>query len=198
MTQTKPKATMTHYLVESAIMLAIGTVLSELSFHGPWALGGSITFCSMLPLVLISIRYGTKRGLCTALVYSILQLVLGAANVQYATSVGMAVGIILLDYILPFTAIGFSGAFYRKTKNPRAGLAAGIVVTFLLRLLFHFISGTWIWEVLWPNVLGWAAPIWSIAYNGSYMIPEIIITTVVAVLLYATPLRRYFDGEDLK
>ena len=38
-------------LVESAMMLAIATVLSMFPFQGPWALGGGITVCSMLPLV---------------------------------------------------------------------------------------------------------------------------------------------------
>ena len=40
-------------LVECAVLIAIGTVLSLFEFSGPWALGGGITVCSMLPLVLI-------------------------------------------------------------------------------------------------------------------------------------------------
>ena len=62
----------TRRMVESAIMLAVGTVLSLFTFTGPWALGGGITFCSMLPLVLISWRYGCGWGLFTAFVYSLL------------------------------------------------------------------------------------------------------------------------------
>lgn len=184
-------------LVESAIMIAIGTVLSELKFPGFWVLGGGITFCSMLPLVFISHRYGCKWGLFTAFVYSLLQLVLGVDNVQYADSFLMAAGIVLLDYVVPYTLIGLAAMFNRVVKNRPASLVLGIVVTFALRLACHFITGTWIWEVLWPNELGWAAPVWSIAYNASYMVPEIIITAVVAVLLYATPLKRYFLAEDL-
>ena len=34
----------TRRLVESAVMIAIGTVLSMFQFRGPWALGGGITF----------------------------------------------------------------------------------------------------------------------------------------------------------
>ena len=49
-------------ITETAIMLAIGTVLSLLQFTGPWVLGGSITVCSMLPVVLIAHRYGTRVG----------------------------------------------------------------------------------------------------------------------------------------
>ena len=36
----------TRRLVESAVMIAIGTVLSMFEFKGPWALGSGITFCS--------------------------------------------------------------------------------------------------------------------------------------------------------
>ena len=184
-------------LVESAIMLAIGTVLSMFTFSGPWALGGGITFCSMLPLVIVSHRNGCKWGLFTAFVYSLLQMLLGIQNVQYATSAGMAIAIILLDYVIAFSVVGLSAMFNGVIKNRLVSLEAGIVVTFLVRLLCHFLSGVLIWEVLWPNELGWAAPVWSIAYNASYMIPEIIITGVVAGLLFK-PLNRYFTGADLK
>jgi len=39
--------------------------------------------------------------------------------------------------------------------------------------------------------------VWSIAYNGSYMVPEMVITSIVAALSYK-PLKRYWLGEDLK
>ncbi len=187
----------TRRMVESAIMIAIGTVLSLFSFTGPWALGGGITFCSMLPLVLISWRYGCGWGLFTAFVYSLLQMLLGISNVQYADSVWTAVLIILFDYVIAFSVIGLSAMFKGRLGNPHLELALGITVTFLARLACHYVSGVLVWEVLWPNELGWAAPIWSLAYNGSYMIPEIIITALVAALIYK-PLERYFCGDDLK
>ena len=61
-------------LVECAVLIAIGTVLSLFEFSGPWALGGGITVCSMLPLVLICHRHGTKWGISSALVYGVLQM----------------------------------------------------------------------------------------------------------------------------
>lgn len=187
----------TKRLVESAILIALGTVLSLFSFSGPWALGGGVTICSMLPLVILAQRYGTKWGVFSALVYAVLQMILGFSNVQYAQNVWQAIAIILLDYILAFGVIGFSAAFNSVIKNRPVSIAVGTVVTLLGRLLCHFLSGLLIWEVMWPNELGWAAPIWSIAYNASYMVPEILITTIAAVLLYV-PLKRYYHGEDLK
>ena len=183
-------------LVESAMMLAIATVLSMFPFQGPWALGGGITVCSMLPLVVLSWRYGCKWGVFAAFVYSLLQMVLGIQNVQYADSVPTAILIILFDYVLAFSVIGLAGMFKGRLGNPRLELVLGIVLTFLVRLGCHYVSGVGVWEVLWPNELGWAAPIWSIAYNASYMIPEIIITSLVAALSYG-PLKKYYQGQDL-
>lgn len=189
MTQTLRRIT------ETAIMLAVATVLSMIQFTGPWALGGSITACSMLPIILIAHRYGTKWGLLTALTYSVLQLLLGLNNVQYAPNALSAIGIILLDYVLAFGVLGFAAVFDNVFQNKRKALVVGIVVTMSGRLLCHFLSGVIIWEALWPNSLGWTPWIWSIAYNGSYMIPEMIITSVVAVLLYK-PLQKYFTKVE--
>lgn len=185
-----------HRMVESAVMLAIAVVLSLFPFSSPWALGGGITVCSMLPLVILSWRYGCLWGTFTAFVYSLLQMILGIQNVQYADSVGTAVLIILFDYVIAFSVIGSAALFKGRLGHPRLELVLGIVVTFLVRLGCHYISGVVVWEVLWPNELGWAAPIWSIAYNSSYMIPEIIITSLAASLSYG-PLARYYQGTDL-
>ena len=115
----------TRRLVESALMIAIGTVLSELKVGSLWAFGGGLTIGSMVPLVLISHRWGIKWGTFTAFVYSLLQLILGVDNVQYATSVGMAIAIILLDYIIAYTVIGLSSMF----GSSRPAIIGGVVVT---------------------------------------------------------------------
>jgi len=93
--------------------------------------------------------------------------------------------------------IGLAGIFDKCIKNRPVSIAVGSVFATLLRLACHFVSGWIIWEALWPNELGWASPLWSLAYNASYMIPEMIITTVAAVALYF-PLKKYYYGEDLK
>lgn len=183
-------------LTESAILIAIGTALSLFTFQGPWVLGGGITICSMLPLVLLAHRYGTRWGIFSALTFSLIQLLLGLNNVQYAPDALAAVGIIVLDYVIAFTAIGFSACFNKVIPNRAWSIVAGICVTFLVRLACHFFSGILIWEVLWPNALGWAAPVWSISYNGSFMLPEIILTSVVAFLSFK-PLKKYWLGEDI-
>ena len=75
----------TSMLVFSAVMIAVGTVLSLLKID--FVMGGGLTICAMLPLVMVSFRYGTKWGVFTAFVFSVLQCLLDLDNVQYATSV---------------------------------------------------------------------------------------------------------------
>ena len=184
----------TRKLVESAVLIAVGTVLSMIKIDMP--MGGGLTVCSMLPLIILSHRYGWKWGIVSAFVYSVLQLILGLDNVRYASSFIMAVGIIFLDYIIAYTVIGLSGIFDGVMKNRRAALAVGIAVTFCLRFVCHFITGVWIWDAMWPNEFGMASMAYSFVYNGWYMAGELILTEIVAMLLYA-PLGKYFRGEDL-
>jgi thiamine transporter len=184
-------------LAESAMLIAIAVVLSLFEFKGPWALGGGITICSMLPIVLIANRYGTGWGIVCSLVYSLLQLVLGFSNVQFAPTAISAAVIVLFDYILAYGVIGLAAVFNGAINNRRKSIVVGIIFTFSLRFLCHFISGLVVWEVILPNELGWAPAVWSLAYNGSYMLPEIIITCAAAMLLYK-PLEKYWLGANVK
>ena len=175
------KTQTTRRLVESALMIAVGTVLSLsiLKVDSLWAFGGGLTIGSMVPLVLISHRWGIKWGTFTAFVYSLLQLILGVDNIQYATSVGMASAIILLDYVIAYTVIGLAAMF----GSSRPGIIGGVVVTLGIRFLCHFLSGWMIWDALFPNELGMTSAVYSLWYNGSYMLPEILITAVLACIL---------------
>ena len=138
-------------IAESAMLIAIGTVLSLFSFQGPWALGGGITVCSMLPMVMIAQRYGTKWGIFTSLVYSALQMVIQFNNVQYAPTALSAAGIVFFDYILAYTVLGFSACFNNVVSDRRKAIVLGIVVTFVGRFICHFFSGLIIWEAIFPN-----------------------------------------------
>ena len=181
----------TKQLVETAVLLAVGTVLSLVKLDMP--MGGGLTLCSMLPLVLISWRYGARWGGVSGLLYGVLQLMLGLDNVRYASGFWMAMGIVMLDYILAYGVIGLSGLFRGRGKA-RSMLAAGIAFTFVLRFVCHFITGVWIWDALWPNEFGMASVWYSAAYNGWYMGGELVLTEVAALACYK-PLRKYFEGQ---
>ena len=77
-------------LTETALMLALATVLSLVKiFELPY--GGSITAFSMVPIMIIAFRYGTKWGMISGFVYSVIQLLFGISTLSYATSAGAAV-----------------------------------------------------------------------------------------------------------
>lgn len=187
---TKKAKITTMQLVESALMIAAAVVLNELlKIPAPW--GGGLTVVSMLPLVLISHRYGAPWGLFTAYVFSLIELIFGLKNIGYAETTVMAVGIILLDYVIAYSVIGLSGIFGKE----RWSVAVGIAVTFSLRFLSHWVAGAWIWGVWMPETY-WGMPmtnpwVYSALYNGWYMAAELALTELVAMLIYK-PLEKYF------
>ncbi len=185
-------------LVESALFIAIATVLSMLKIDLPF--GGGVTIVSMLPLVLVSHRWGWKWGVLTAFAYSLIQLLLGLDNVGYATTFATAVGVIFLDYVIAYTVIGFSGALEKPFGKTLKAVLIGIAVVFVGRFLCHFITGVWIWGGWMPesfmNMTMTSPWIYSLLYNGWYMLAELVVTEVVAALLYK-PLKRYIHREDI-
>lgn len=188
----------TRMLVESAILIAIATVLNEfVAFKAPWAFGGSVTLGSMLPLVLICWRWGTRQGLFSAFVFALLQMMIGFSNVTYGQNALQMFAIAMLDYILAFTAYGLAGLFRRRVKNDLVALVAGIVLVGALRFLCHFVSGWMIWDALWPNDQGLSGAVYSLIYNGGYVLPDVFIAAAGGLLLFV-PMRRFWLGEDIR
>ena len=185
-------------LVESALFIAIATVLSMLKIDLPF--GGGVTIVSMLPLVLVSHRWGWKWGVLTAFAYSLIQLLLGLDNVGYATTFATVLGVIFLDYVIAYTVIGFSGALEKPFGKTLKAVMIGIAVVFVGRFLCHFITGVWIWGGWMPesfmNMTMTSPWIYSLLYNGWYMLAELVVTEVVAAVLYK-PLKRYIHREDI-
>lgn len=163
---------------ESAIMLALATVLSMIPiWYMP--MGGNITLFSMLPVLVIAYRYGTKWGFLVGTTYGLIQMVLGLNNLTYATSPWAAVCIILFDYLAAFGILGLGGIL-RKIRLQPVGFAIGSIVACTLRFLCHFITGVTVWGVYAEDM---PVALYSLIYNGSYMLPETIITVVVGVIL---------------
>lgn len=204
--------TKTKQLTESAMLIAIAVVLELVGkmVFPPMPFGGQLTLVSMLPIVLVSYRHGVKWGLVTGLAYGLVQMALGAGTVTAAfqpgyfgdgTMIGNAVLMCLMDYILAYTALGLGGCFRNRIQRPGTALMLGSLVALGGRYLAHILSGyilfsgwaEWFftqdgfpaWGAalvgnLSANALGW---VYSIVYNGMYMLPEMILTAVAAMLL---------------
>ncbi len=160
-------------LTESAVMLALATILSVLPILNlPY--GGSITVCSGLPLLVIAYRYGLGWGCFTGAAYGLLQMLLGMNNVLYFTTPLSVIAVIFLDYILAFAALGLGGIFRRCCKTQTAALLGGTLVYALVRYTLHVIAGCTIWAGL--SIPDEAALVYSLAYNATYMLPETLVT----------------------
>ncbi|GHV18914.1 proton-coupled thiamine transporter YuaJ [Clostridia bacterium] len=177
----------TRQLVESAILIALAFLLSFLKYPVV-PNGGSVTLLSMLPILLIGVRNGAFWGFGAAVVYGALQMLQAfyAPPVQDFISY---LGVVTLDYLLAFGLLGVAGlGVFRKNKW---GLVAAAPVALGLRYVSHILSGVIIWgsysvEIFGKDIGEFSIWPFSIIFNGTYMIPEIILTTVVAALLVKT------------
>jgi len=110
--------------------------------------------------------------------YALMQLVLGGSALSYATSPAAAAAIVVLDYLLAFTVLGFGGIFRKKVPHQGAALVLGAVTTGAMRYALHVIAGCTVWAGL--SIPTEAALVYSLAYNATYMVPEILVTALGA------------------
>ena len=170
----------TRALVESAMMVALATVLSLLKIiELPY--GGSVTVGSMLPMIILAYRYGLGWGFGAGFVYAALQQLLGLNNLSYVTGWQSVIAVILLDYVIAFAVVGLGGIFRRIVKKQAAALMLGGILASVLRYVCHVISGCTVWAGL--SIPDSAAFIYSLSYNLTYMLPEAIILSALAYYL---------------
>ena len=172
-------------LTDCATMVALAFALSCAKLF-PMPLGGSVTLASMLPIMLISIKYGSLVGLGTGFVYSLTQVAqaLYEGDVfPYCETIGILILCVAFDYLLPFTALGLAGIFKDKKiiKNEEIACYSGFGLSVFLRFACHFITGVFIWGQWAPDGMG--KYLYSFLYNGSYLGVDLIICLVVGVIM---------------
>ena len=231
-----------HAVAEGGIMVAMAVVLSLVTiFKMPF--GGGVTLFSMLPIGIYAYRFKTPHAIMVAVLYGIIQMIIGLKNFSYVQGIGSYIVVALFDYILAFGVLGFSGMFKKVKKttsiiisavliiitivlftvsllssgdsdiitelksrwwiiaievavvliltvlalvfgkratNSSISIATGLAVTGVIRFVCHFISGVTVWS---DYAADKTAVMYSLYYNLSYMIPEIILTVFMAALL---------------
>lgn len=164
-------------LVESAMMVALATVLSIFKLIDmPY--GGSVTIASAFPMLVLAYRLGVCRGIGAGLVYSAIQLLLGLNTLSYVTGWQSVIAVIMLDYIVAFALVGICGIFRKICKSQQSAFICGAFVFSILRYICHVISGATVWAGL--SIPSEAALIYSLGYNATYMIPETVILIAVS------------------
>ena len=170
--------------VEGALMLALAFALDVLCklIPGPFPYGGGISV-SVLPIIYYAYRRGTACGLGVGAAFAVLQLMTG----WYLPPAGTiwAVGLcVLLDYALAFAAAGCAPLFARPFGRHRLiGYAVGSVAVGVIRFLCSFASGVILWGSYAPE--GMNVWVYSLVYNGGYMLPNTVIVTILTVALTA-------------
>jgi thiamine transporter len=155
----------TKVIAEVSIIVALSLVLNFIKiFQMPQ--GGSITLGSMVPVILLSFRRGPKIGVFAGVVFGLIQMMLDG---WFYNPLGM-----FLDYPLAFGALGLAGIF---KKTPLIGVTTSLVV----RFLSHFLSGVVFFGMYAPP--GMSPILYSAIYNGSYMLPELVISGILIYLL---------------
>ena len=159
-------------------------------------------------------KWGLFTSFCYALIQIIMSLTQGAGGTVMALFLpesesfmgyGAAVWIVLIDYIIAYTVLGLGGVFRNKISNKTLSLVVGVVLALFLRYVAHIVSG-YIFYGAWAewfftqegfyaignvilnsmsgNLLSF---VYSVFYNGLFMIPEIVITAIVAVPVSRIP-----------
>lgn len=155
----------TQVLVEGALAIALSLAFSYVKF---WRMpqGGSITL-EDLPLMLFALRHGLRFGIGAGMVSGLLQLVLGGYVVHPLQA--------LLDYPLAFGALGLAALMPRPLWLGMALASAG-------RFGCHVLSGVLFFGSYAPE----GTPVWiySAIYNGSFILPSLILSVVLAYLIW--------------
>lgn len=169
----KMKRMSTRMLVEAGVMIALAQVLSYVKlFQMPQ--GGSVTAGSMIPVLLFAVRWGTPAGVLAGTAYGLLQFIF---DVKYSYHIVSILG----DYIVAFACLGLAGLFRRKGT---VGVLGGIFLGVLGRFICHIISGVVVFASYAPA--GQSPLLYSILYNGSYLLPELVISMVIVGMLYGS------------
>ncbi len=162
----------TKLLAEMAVAIALSTVLSFIKFS-IWPQGGSVTAGSMVPLFWFALRRGARLGLTAGIVYGMVQFFVEPYFVHPAQ--------LLLDYPVAFSAIGLAGL-------SRGRALVGVAVGIGGRFLAHFVSGVIFFATFAPEVyfgltISGNAYLYSALYNGSYLVPELIISSGLVAIV---------------
>ena len=184
----------TRSLTEGAILLALAVVLNYLSgiIFASLPQGGSVTL-AMFPLLLYVHRWGAGRGAVACFAYGTLDMLLGGGYAWGWQS-------ILLDYLVAYTALAVGGFFRGKAW----GIFPCIALGCLGRFAVHYFSGITLYKIIEPTGIEgleglgvFTNPhVYSLVYNGIYMLPNMIIALAIAAALLV-PLGKFFAGKDV-
>lgn len=209
------RLTLSAMMIAVATVLAIVCALIpflNLPFGGGFTIASMLPI--VIISYMYGLRWGLFSSLVYAVIQVLMDLMLGVGgstimalfmpNSDDFMGYAAAVCILLLDYLVAYTVLGLGGLFRNRIKSKTLALCLGAVVALSLRYLVHIVSG-YIFYGAWAEwffsqegfALGrsildavsgqWLALLYSVVYNGLYMLPEIAITAAVAIPVSRIP-----------
>ena len=183
----KSKTYQVRVLAESAILIALATVLNSIKiFTLPE--GGTVTVGAMVPILFLALRRGAKVGMAAGAVFGII-------DVYFEPFVYNPIQF-LLDYPLAYGALGLAGLFSgqvrstesKEGQSPTAWALVAVIVGISGRFVCHFFSGLIFFASYAPA--GESPALYSAIYNASYLIPELFISVFVISILVSRGISR--------
>jgi len=166
-------------LTEGAVCVALSVALSffkipiGLSFGG---FGGSIDLV-MIPLIVFAFRWGLGWGLVAGLAFGTLKYFIGNGWAVSWVS-------IIFDYSVAYMMVGLAGLFKGKKEST---LPVAALVGCIGRFIIHYISGVTVYAQWMPeefmNMKMTSPAVYSLLYNGTYMLPNTILAVVLCIAL---------------
>lgn len=165
----------TRTLMYIALMIALTILLKQIKlYHFPQ--GGSVTLGSVIPLMLVSYRYGAPVGMLAGFIFGLINIILDPFILHPIQ--------VLFDYPLPCMAVGLAAIF------PKNFIASAFLV-FTGKFICHFISGVVFFASYAPE--GTSPIIYSLTVNAAIAIPECIIC---CILLKVLPIERLLNAME--
>jgi len=129
-----------------------------------------------VPLLLLAYRYGPGIGALGGFLFGLINMIQDPYILHPVQ--------VLFDYPLPYMAMGLAGLFPQR-------ILPGTALAFFTRLICHVISGVVFFASFAPA--GQSPLVYSLIFNGTYLVPEFIICAVILRLL---PLERLLVAMD--
>ncbi len=170
-------------ITEGAVLVALSLALSYLKIPIGLAFGGfggSIDLV-MIPLIVFAVHRGLGWGLLAGLLFGTIKYFIGThADISWIS--------IIFDYSVAYMFVGFAGVMRRPFSKGRGwALPVGALIGCIFRFIIHYISGVTVYAQWMPeefmNMKMTSPAVYSLLYNGTYMLPNTILAVVLCILL---------------
>jgi len=195
-------------LVITAILVAVAIVVDIITSSIPglnlrMPFGGSLFGLSMIPLVLIGLMFGLKYGLLGGLVYALYNFTFDylvyLSSLTWLLGLGAmsVIGVVLLDYLIPFTAFGLSGLFYKDNLKNGLNIIKAVTLVSAIRFLSSTLAGVLLWSgsitdaasnnekniaVSIYNFVGNNILLYSAVYNFIYIFTTGLVSIIILLI----------------